>query len=153
VRNTETLVIACGNPLRGDDAVGHAAAERVIAWRLPDVRVLVVHQLAPELICELRQARRVVFIDAGLHSDAAYRVRDLTPSKTRRVFGHHECAENVLALLVDLEGAAPESWLLSVRAASFDHGAGLSAEASRGLEEAMSWLRRFLADPPCTKSA
>ena len=46
-----SLVIALGNPLREDDGVGWAVAS--VLQRSKDVRVLVVHQLAPEMAEEV----------------------------------------------------------------------------------------------------
>lgn len=144
-----TLVIACGNPLRGDDGVAHVAADIVRAWNLPGVRVLTVHQLAPELIDDLKQADRVLFLDACMDTlSAAFDVRSVEPNKSRRLFGHHESPENLLALLQDLERQTPPAWLLAVRGASFEHGEGLSDATQQHLHEALEWLRTFLPAPP-----
>ena len=52
------LVIGWGNPLRGDDAFGFLAAERLIPL-LPEAEVLAVHQLTPELMDSVRQASQL----------------------------------------------------------------------------------------------
>src|SRR5436190_12555441 len=76
VNKTGTLVIACGNPLRGDDGVARVAGERLIALQLTEVRVLTVHQLMPELIEDIKKAARVLFLDAGIDTgDAAFKIR------------------------------------------------------------------------------
>ena len=45
------LVIGYGNPLRGDDAIGHRIAQ-MMEQRLPDdeVQIQTVYQLTPELV-------------------------------------------------------------------------------------------------------
>ena len=68
---TSLLVIGYGNALRGDDGAGPCAArlfgERCAAQPGPDdtqSRALALHQLLPELVDDLAQAARVVFLDA-----------------------------------------------------------------------------------------
>lgn len=149
-----TLVIACGNTLRGDDGVAHIAADRVLEWQLPGVRVLKIHQLVPELIADMQTSSRVLFVDASIHPcDAAFQVQMVHPQESRRLFGHHESAENLLLMLRELHGTTPPAWLLTIHAKSFAHGEGLSETSARALTEALLWLREFLVDPPCTKSA
>jgi Ni,Fe-hydrogenase maturation factor len=59
-----TLVIGCGNDLRGDDALGPLAATAVAAWDMPGVQALAVHQLMPELAEALAEADLAIFVDA-----------------------------------------------------------------------------------------
>jgi hydrogenase maturation protease len=139
---TDTLVIACGNPLRGDDALGPAAAEIVASWQVPGVKVCVVHQLVPELIEEMKQVQRVYFLDAA-HSrfEGGFHVGIVEPRKSSRNFDHHESAANLLALLQHLEGAAPTAWLVSITAIAFEYGAPISDEAQNHLHAALDWMR------------
>jgi hydrogenase maturation protease len=154
VTGIDTLVIAYGNALRGDDGLAHAAAELVVAWQIPGVRVLMVHQLTPELIEQMKHADRVLFMDAELGAGAEpFEVRDLEPKKSRNLFGHHESPENLLALLHHLEHRLPQARLLTVRALSIDHGEGLTSAATFSLNKAMAWIHGFLMEKSCTKSA
>ena len=101
-----TLVIACGNPLRGDDAVGPTAADIVSSWEAPGVKVLTVHQLVPELIDEMQQVQRVLFIDAATNAhDGPFQSAVVEPKKSSRFFGHYETAANLLALRHELGGS------------------------------------------------
>jgi hydrogenase maturation protease len=121
---------------------------------MPDVRVICVHQLTPEVIDEMNNAARVIFLDASvLPADAAFDVSAVKPRQSRRQFGHFESAQSLLALLAELEGRVPEALLLSIRAASFEHGESLTETARKNLDEAMAWLRSYLVDQQCTKSA
>ena len=147
-----TLVVASGNRLRGDDAVGPAGADIVKSWQTPGVEVLAVHQLAPELIDEMKRVERVLFIDAGMNLDSAFQTSIVEPKQSRRFFGHHETPANLLALLHALEGRAPKAWLVSISALSFDHGEELTKNAQNHLQAALVWIRDFLAEPICTKT-
>jgi hydrogenase maturation protease len=154
MNTTHTLVVACGNPLRGDDAVGPAAGDIVQSWQTPGVKVLSVHQLVPELIDEMKQVQRVLFIDAATTADdSAFQSGVVEPKKSRRFFGHHETAANLLALLDELDGRAPDARLVSISGLSFDHGMGITASAENNMQAALVWIRAWLAEPLCMKSA
>jgi hydrogenase maturation protease len=154
MKTVHTLVIACGNPLRGDDAVGPAAAEIVKSWQTPGVKVQSVHQLVPELIVDMQHVRRVLFIDAATNADdGPFQSAVVEPKKSSRFFGHYETAANLLALLHELGGATPDARLVSISALSFDHGMALTASAKRNMQAALVWIRGWLAEALCTKSA
>jgi hydrogenase maturation protease len=147
-----TLVIACGNLLRGDDAVGSTAAEIVESWQTPGVKVLSVHQLVPELIDEMKDVRRVLFIDAGTKTnDRKFDTCVVEPKHSRRFFGHYDSPANLLALLCELDGRVPEARLLAISGCSFGHGDELTETAQDNLHAAVEWIREFLGEPPCTK--
>jgi len=64
---TRTLIVGYGNPIRGDDALGWRAAERLRELVTDaDVEILTLHQLAPELMEPLSQVDLAVFIDAAV---------------------------------------------------------------------------------------
>jgi hydrogenase maturation protease len=65
-RRSDILVIGIGNPDRGDDAAGRAAASRLKA-RLPkDIRVIESDGDAAALLAQLADADDVILIDAAL---------------------------------------------------------------------------------------
>jgi hydrogenase maturation protease len=146
---SDVLVIGYGNELRGDDAVGWLAAERVAAWGLPGVEVLSLRQLTPELCERLATARQVIFIDASAEGDEAARVRSLAPSQGDAALGHISDPRWLLGLTEALHGHRPEAWLMTVPARSLELGAPLSATARRGLETALRAVRELLdgSDP------
>src|ERR1039458_6669361 len=61
------LVVACGNTLRGDDAVGPEVGD-LLTTRLAGTgaSVIVSDQLLPELADDASRARLVVFVDAAI---------------------------------------------------------------------------------------
>lgn len=140
-----TLVLACGNPLRGDDGVGPAAADAIRSWQVPGVKVVTVHQFTPELIDELIPVARVLFIDAAISTaEGPFDSCLLEPKRSRRFFGHFETPANLLALLYELEGRTPEAWLVTISAYTFDHGDTLSEHAAARLPLALAWIRTWL---------
>lgn len=147
-----TLIIAYGNPLRGDDGIGPALGAIVHQWRLPGVAVRVVQQLMPELVDELKCVWRVLFIDATLSGaiDKAFACTDVVPQRSRTALGHHETPASLLALAHDLEHHTPEAWLLSIAGSSFDHAEQLSLSAQKNMHEAAVWLQFWLTEHACT---
>ena len=152
MKTSHTLVVASGNPLRGDDALGPVAGDIVTSWHTPGVQVRAIHQLVPELLADMKHVERVLFIDAGLQGDAAFEACIIEPKKSRRFFGHHETPANLLALMYELEGRIPKAWQVSISAHSFAHGAAMTTAARDHLHAALVWIRDFLAEPLCTKS-
>ncbi len=139
------LVIGYGNDLRGDDAVGRQAAAEIAAWGMPDVAVLDVHQLTPELAEPLAGADCALFLDA--HPAAAgsgISFRRLTPSSADPSLGHTADPERLLGWAARLFGRAPESWSITMPAADFDVGAPLSATAQHGLRAGLRAARSLL---------
>ena len=63
---TRALIIGFGSPLRGDDAFGWQAAERLANLANSDsIRVLAEHQLTPEMAELVCEAELVIFVDAS----------------------------------------------------------------------------------------
>ena len=65
-RRAPLLVLAVGNPSRGDDALGPMLAERLESAALPGVEVITEFQLQVENALDLEGRERVIFVDAGV---------------------------------------------------------------------------------------
>jgi hydrogenase maturation protease len=147
----QTLVIAYGNCLRGDDGVGPAMGEIIKSWQIPGVKVLIERQLIPELIAEMKQAESILFIDAGLNlGDRALVCRPLSRQGSIGNWGHHLDPEALLKLLHDLESRTPSAWQLTISAFSFDHGEQLTPSASANLQVTVPWVRKWLKEMTCS---
>ena len=140
---SEPLVIAIGNPLRSDDGAGPALAELL---RREGLRVLVVHQLGPELCDDVAAAPVVVFLDARAGGPAgSVRLTPLTGGVGSPATTHAVAPEVVLALAERLHGARPTAALVTLGAASFELGEGLTPEVARALPSARRVVEQFLA--------
>jgi hydrogenase maturation protease len=130
------LIIGCGNPLRGDDALAWRATE-LLADSLRDTDALIrtAHQLTPELAEAISQARRVIFLDADCgRRPGEVAQRALQPaSSPSELFTHQLTPERLLVLAQRLYGSCPPAVLISVGAASFEFGAALSPEVASAL--------------------
>jgi len=135
------LVLAVGNPSRGDDALGPSLADRLEAAALPGVEVLTDFQLQIEHALDLVGRERVIFIDAGTGTPPPFEVRRLQPAARYLHTSHALSPEAVLATYERVQGQPPpECWALCVRGESFELGEQLSAAAAAHLEAAWEVL-------------
>lgn len=140
------LVIALGNPSRGDDALGLLIAERLEALELPGVEVLVDYQLQIEYALDLRGRKEVIFVDASVSGDAPFRLELLAARGDPSVTTHALSPQALLDGFSRLTGEpAPPARVLAVRGYGFQLGADLSAGAEGNLERAFSALVSHLS--------
>ena len=147
-----TLIIGYGNLLRGDDAAGFLAAERLrAAITDPGVTVLPVHQLTPELAEPVSRAALAIFIDAWVAPEPGeIRERRILPAPEPDVAGgasftHHATPEDVVAMALALYGHAPEAWLVSVVGCDFSYSTGPSPAFDRRVESVVAAVLRRIA--------
>jgi hydrogenase maturation protease len=139
------LVLAVGNPSRGDDALGPELAARLEAAALPGVEVITEFQLQVENALDLVERERVVFVDAATGFSTPYELRRVEATAEFLHTSHALSPEAVLATYRRVTGGEPpEAWVLCVRGESFELGEGLSSMAEAHAEAAWVELRRWL---------
>jgi hydrogenase maturation protease len=135
--NLKLLIVGYGNPLRGDDGFGFLAAERLQNSNAdPEVEVLVLHQLTPELMETLSRAGRAVFLDAAVGTEPGrMAVRRVEPDgDTSSGFTHSASPAVLLAGSLALYGRAPEAALVTVTGGDFEFGYPLTAPVRAALD-------------------
>lgn len=131
-----TLVIGYGNDLRSDDGAGRWVAERILAMNLPDVEVLSIMQLTPEVSLDIVDRRLVVFVDASVETDEL-RVEDIEPKPGTTVMTHHGDPASLLAV-GSLVGRPPDrATLVSIPAEHLGMGSSFSPLAERAARRAL----------------
>ena len=143
-----TLILAYGNPLRGDDGIGPEAGERLrsILHDSDDVEIRTMHQLTPELMEPISRAARVIFIDVCEGAvPGAISQRAIEPSTGATRFTHHATPQALLAGARALYGRAAEATMLTVAGAEFSLGSGLSPAVARSLDGVVAATLRLLA--------
>jgi hydrogenase maturation protease len=139
------LVLAIGNPSRGDDALGPELAARLEAAALPGVEVITEFQLQVENALDLVGRERVLFVDAATGIATPYELRRVEAAAEFLHTSHALSPEAVLATYRRVTGGEPpEAWVLCVRGESFELGEGLSSMAETHAEAAWVELRRWL---------
>lgn len=145
-----SLVIGYGNTLRGDDAAGVRAAE-LIRSSIPDVEVVIVRQLTPELAETISRHRHVVFLDASAQSDwQSLRVLPVDATKISSApVTHAASPEQLLQLSESVYGVVPErTVLVTIPAVSLELGETLSPLTARRVVECVDWFRSELGRFP-----
>ena len=145
LRPPPILVIGYGNPGRGDDGLGPAAAAAIggIGW--PNVTVMDNYQLAIEDSIEVARHDLVWFVDAAVAGERRCTARRVVPAFGLSFTSHLLEPAALLAIAEQQFEARPEAWLLSIRGHAFGFGEGLSQRARSNLAQAVAMLRRRIA--------
>jgi len=131
------LIVAYGNPQRGDDGVGWVIAAQLRRTLVsPEVQILQLQQLVPEVAADVSRVEAVVFVDAscqGVPGEIRRKPVTATPGKVR--FSHHLSPADVLELARQLYGAAPQAFCISLTGHNFGHNEELSPTATAQLPQ------------------
>ncbi|MBW4621706.1 MAG: hydrogenase maturation protease [Cyanosarcina radialis HA8281-LM2] len=139
------VAIGYGSRLCGDDGVGQAVAEAIVAWNLPNVRAIASHQLTPEMVDILVTVDLAIFIDACPTDDSlSVRVYPIELAKSGSTIGHYCEPKMLLAIAQALYGYHPQAWLVTIPALDFSLGDRLSCVAQNGMTEALKELERLI---------
>jgi hydrogenase maturation protease len=137
------LVVAYGNPLRGDDAIGWRIAERLRGTA--DTEIVFMHQLLPELTSRLSDATGVLFLDAAVGGQpGAVAVRHLGSDPDPDALGHVVTPAALLCLSRSVYGRSPEAVLITVSGREFGFGTELSPPLADALGGAARVAREAL---------
>ena len=153
VSHRPVLVLACGNPSRGDDALGPELVARLqrdqLLGTLTQVELLTDFQLQVEHALDLRQRRAVLFADASLTARPPFELGRVGPSPNPTYTTHALSPGAVLHAFRMIEGRPPPpAWLISIRGYRFALGAGMSRTAKANLDQALDRLKKLLERDP-----
>ena len=136
------VVLATGNPSRGDDAIGPLLAERLRHESIPGVEVIVDYQLQVEHALDLEDRRLAIFVDAAVGLDVPFELRPVHARRDDSFTSHALSPAAVLetyARITDRE--PPPACCLAVKGECFDLGRVLSRSALGNIEDAWPRLR------------
>jgi len=111
-----TLLIACGNPLRGDDGVAHEVLRSLEP--APDRELLSVQQLTPEIAAELARFERVVFLDADV-SATTITIEPVSEALSSSPLSHWSSPAEIVALARGLYRFRGEALVCRITARMF----------------------------------
>lgn len=146
------VVIAIGNPSRGDDALGPHLLARLEGWLAAEggvgkVELIEDFQLQIEHAIDLEGRRLALFIDAGERTPGPYRFTRIQPAAGVTHTSHALPPEAVLQVYCRTgSGEPPPAFVLCVRGESFELGEGLSAAAAANAEAAWELLQALCAN-------
>lgn len=143
------LVLAWGNPSRGDDALGPLFAARlpreIALAQAERVEIIEDFQLQVEHALDLDGRERVLFVDASVACASPFEAATIEAAPDAGFTTHALSPQAVLQVYRRLYGRnAPPATLLAIRGLRFELGEGLSADAARHLDQALAWARGWV---------
>jgi len=146
------VILACGNPSRGDDALGPMLLDRLQDWLAGEglstgYELIGDFQWQVEHALDLAGRRLALFLDAGQRTPAPWVLRQVQALATPTPSTHALSPEAVLAVLARIGQPAPPTFVLGVAGERFELGEGLSAAASRHAEGAFALLQALCRTP------
>jgi len=150
---TKLLILAVGNPSRGDDALGplfleQLAVEQVQHRHWNNVELLTDFQLHIEHAVDLERRALALFVDASISCPAPYQFTRLQPAQDTSYTSHALSPAAVLHVYQQIHRAPPPpAFQLAIRGECFTLGESLGAAAEANLAAALEFSRRLLAHP------
>jgi hydrogenase maturation protease len=143
------LILVCGNPSRGDDALGPSLVAKLRDTGVPPgIELIEDFQLQVEHALDLHGRKRVLFVDASVAAAPPFTVERLTPALDMTYTTHVMSPQAVLYTYFQIHHQAPPpSFLLSIRGTSFSLGQPLSEQAQINLSAALAWTLHWWAQP------
>ncbi len=151
MRVPELLILAVGNPSRGDDALGPLFLERLAVLReqradWKEVELLIDFQLHIEHAINLENRTLALFVDASVSSSAPFQFTHLRPARDASYTSHALSPAAVLHVYQQINPIPPPpAFQLAIRGECFELGEPLSAAAEANLVLALDFVRRLLA--------
>ncbi|HVW86963.1 MAG TPA: hypothetical protein VHB50_19890 [Bryobacteraceae bacterium] len=137
----KTLLIACGNPLRGDDGIAHAVL--AMLRRPADSRR--VQQLTPESASDLAEFDCVIFLDADASVASCTIERAATADSFARLT-HEASPAEIIHLARVLFHFSGDGFVCRIPAVDFSFREGLCPQAEAAALEAARQLEFFLLE-------
>lgn len=148
--NAPLLILAVGNPSRGDDALGPLLLERLHAHGVDadgQVELLTDFQLQVEHTLDLLGRSAVLFVDAARPGSVqAAHIAALEPLHQPPTASHALDARALLGVACRLHASAPPSWMLAIEGTSFGLGEALSRSARQHLETACTLAQAWVSE-------
>jgi hydrogenase maturation protease len=139
-----SLVIGYGNTLRSDDGLGCSIARQIAKLRLEGVEVKTCQQLQVELLSDMMQFDRVIFIDAAAEGEP-FLLRRIESSISNTVpSAHHLTPETLQSLARQLYGVEIETYLCTVRGEHFSFGFQYSSHVRERIPHAVRSISALL---------
>lgn len=147
------LILAVGNPGRGDDALGPLFLERLAAIREQrgdwnDVELLTDFQLQIEHAMDLEGRTLALFVDASVSCSPPFEFTRLQPARDTSYTSHALSPAAVLHVYQQINHVLPPpAFQLAIRGERFELGEPLSTAAEAHLTAALTFADELLAVP------
>jgi hydrogenase maturation protease len=138
-----TLLIAVGNTLRGDDGIGHWVVAQIEKKKLPKVTVRYMQQLHIDLLEELGRFDTVIVADAAIQ-EAPATLEPIAIKDEGLSSSHRADAATLKSLHHKLYQQSLQWMACGIKATDFDMGESISKATLKNGEKALDLLLAFL---------
>ena len=151
--NKSLLIIAVGNPSRGDDALGTLFLERLAEGRellhnQDEIELLTDFQLQIEHAVDLENRALALFVDASVACHSPFQFTRLQPVEDAGYTSHALSPAAVLCVYGQINAdPPPPAFQLAIRGECFELGEPLSAAAEVNLVSALEFAGQLLKQP------
>ena len=151
--NKSLLIIAVGNPSRGDDALGTLFLERLAEGRAllhnqDEIELLTDFQLQIEHAVDLENRALALFVDASVACHSPFQFTRLQPVEDAGYTSHALSPAAVLCVYGQINAdPPPPAFQLAIRGECFELGEPLSAAAEVNLASALEFAGQLLKQP------
>jgi len=145
-----SIVLACGNALRGDDGIALYLAHQLYGV-IEDANTEIVcsHQWLPEQAEDLSRASLAVFLDASVAVPAGeVRVQPVCGGgEMAGATSHSVSPQLLITLALDLYGKTPDkAFLVTIGGSSFEPGAEFSEPVRQAIPTALRRIAVLLSE-------
>jgi len=146
-----SIILACGNGLRGDDGIAPHLAHQLYGMICDaETEIVCSHQWLPEQAEDLSRAQVAVFIDASVAVPAGEIQVQAVSEQAGECAGvttHVVTPGRLMSLAKEIFGAAPErAYLVTIGGDSFEHGSEFSAPVRKAIPAALRQIQDLLSE-------
>lgn len=140
------LIIAYGNPLRGDDGVAwHIAEQLAAAQGQSPLKILTRHQLTPELAEAISQANLVIFVDASVGQPPGTISCVPVGPEMADQSSHQFDPASLMFCAREIYGSAPKALLCTIAGEDFGYEERLSPTILAAMPKLLQRIRALIA--------
>ncbi len=144
---SSVFVLGYGNPLRGDDGIGWAAASKLQERfnESPTINVETCLQLTPELAEQFSENDLVILIDAAANGKPGeISVRLVDPVENHQPINHFSKPETILSMARDLYDKAPKAYIATITGESFEYEDSLSVTVATKIPKLVDLIQEII---------
>ncbi|WP_321312733.1 hypothetical protein [Halarcobacter sp.] len=114
------IIVGFGNELRGEDAFGVDVIAKLQKLQLPNTKLISTFQLTPELSLELKDAKKIIFIDASYCIDNQYKLACALDNHSSNSLSHQISIKTLMYMIKELYSKNPTYEVFSMLTNSFN---------------------------------
>ena len=142
--SNKLVVVGVGNPLRGDDGIGHWVGQQIEEWQLPGVTVLFYQQLQTELIEQWLDFQAILVVDAAIDTRGFQFEKIETITTATANSSHHIQLSTMVGLAEKLFNRPLNLTACKIGAANFELGAPITKETLENGKEALREIHTWI---------